>query len=169
MFLKIVLVFFRNMTILFFLILSSISSFVGFKYKRWLCLMDCHYLERACLVVKWQILVYSSTHAFEGCADTVRGLAVMPGLGVLSASHDGLVTFSPSFIIPLLQIKTTTMHLLAWSYMSTKVEVFPLYFVCFPTWLFFPFLLLLLLLFLFSFSLLYISFSYLSCFYLLNV
>ncbi|KVI01961.1 G-protein beta WD-40 repeat-containing protein [Cynara cardunculus var. scolymus] len=29
-------------------------------------------------------------HTFAGHTDTVRGLAIMPGLGILSASHDGL-------------------------------------------------------------------------------
>lgn len=28
---------------------------------------------------------------FDNLADTVRGLGVMPGLGILSSSHDGLV------------------------------------------------------------------------------
>ena len=75
--------------------------------------MDCHYLERTCHFVKWQMLVCTSTYAFDSCADTVRYLAVMHGLGILSASHDGLVTFSPSLIIALLHIKTKMIHFLA--------------------------------------------------------
>ncbi|MBA0631014.1 hypothetical protein Gotri_002949, partial [Gossypium trilobum] len=37
------------------------------------------------------ILVCISTLTFVDCADTVRGLGVMHGLGILSASHDGSI------------------------------------------------------------------------------
>lgn len=34
-------------------------------------------------------VVSEYTCVFDNSTDTVRGLAVMPGLGILSASHDG--------------------------------------------------------------------------------
>ncbi|MBA0815074.1 hypothetical protein Gohar_020849, partial [Gossypium harknessii] len=37
------------------------------------------------------ILVCISTLTFVDCADTVRDLGVMHGLGILSASHDGSI------------------------------------------------------------------------------
>lgn len=41
------------------------------------------------LFVKFEKLCSFCLLGFDNCADTVRSLAVMPDLGIISASHDG--------------------------------------------------------------------------------
>jgi hypothetical protein len=59
--------------------------------------MDYIFLLFHCNNTYYKVITLQILITFEDCTDTVRGLAVMSDLGILSASHDGWVHFCISY------------------------------------------------------------------------